>query len=420
MLDTGKGNLAMMTAILLVTAGLAGCATPEDEGETIKIGTLLPITGNLATFGPDMQRAVELAVEEINDAGGIDGRNIEVVNEDSRTDPAQAPQAMQRLINEGVVAVVGAASSGVTSSVRQAAVDNKVVLITPASTGPALTEEDNDGFFFRVPPNDVMQGQVLAQVLAEDNITRVATLFVNNDYGQGLNDALKDTFLTEYQGAVQNEVEFDDKSTTFDSEVRDANTGSPDAIVYIGYPGTGVPIMQAAQNQGVVEETPFYFSEGVFSESFVSDVGQNDEGEFILAGFKGSTPEALTGATTAASFAERFNDGFGHDPELFAAQSFDATMAIALGIAAANSDDPADFKSFMRDAWNSPGQKVSSEDLAGAIEKAADGQDVDYRGVSTDFDWNNDNDPVRGLYAVWQVQDDGSIELTQRDIEKSL
>jgi len=460
MLASGKGRFAVTTALLMVTAAFAGCATPQQEqlseesacldaessgdmetqgaqadGETnpapsivdvpeaellqqpgggpIKIGTLLPLTGELEAFGPDMQAAVELAAEDINNAGGVMGREIQVVQGDSQTDSSQAPQEFNRLVAQNVTAVVGAASSGVTNSVLEQAVDNDVVLITPASTSPALTNRDNNQLFFRVPPNDLLQGKVMASLLEEDGVDSASTLYVNNDYGQGLSDQ----FASEFDGEIVNEVSFDSDATQFSSEVTEVSNGNPDAIVAVMYPKNGVPLMQEAFTQGLTSETEFYFSEGVFSGDFVDPLGTTEEGNSIVAGCKGTTPEVLLD-TGPESFQQRFNKSEGHPPGLFAAQSYDAAIAVALGMSYSQSTDPNDFKKGMQKVWNSPGKKTSNVTEALALAQA--GQNIDWQGPSGDFDWNDKHDPERGVYGIWQVTEEGDLDVLERGIEVEL
>jgi len=385
----------------------------QGESEPITIGTLLPLTGELKQFGPDMQRAVELAAEDINNAG-ILSQEIEIAQGDSQTDDAQAPQELNRLINqEDIVGFVGAASSGVSGSVIEQAVSNEIAMVTPASTSPALTERQNDGFFFRVVPNDMMQGQVMAQTLEEDGVESVSTLYVNNDYGQGFNDVLVD----EFNGSVVNEVGFDNDETQFSSQVTQVSSDDPDATVVVAYPGNAVPIMDEAFSQGVTSEQKFYFSEGVFSEDFLGEVGEDEEGNHVIAGCMGTTPQILLDPGPQ-SFQERFNETYDHRPGLFAAQSYDATVAMALGIAYSDSADPSEFKQGMREVWNAPGQETSN--VTEALTLAETGQDIDWEGPSGAFDWNEDNEPIRGLYGVWKVTEDGGFEIVRDNIEASM
>lgn len=407
-----RKRATFLALALLVTTSLAGCAAPDEGGDPILVGTLLPLTGSLAIFGGDMEKSVQMAVDEINEAGGVLGRDLELVTEDSRTDSSQAPQAMSRLVQAGVVAVIGAASSGVTGSVIGQAVDNQIVMVTPASTAPSLTNRENNGYFWRVPPNDALQGKVMAQLLDEEGITRASTLYVNNDYGQGFNDVLQQEFLTRYQGVILNTVAFDEKSTTFDSEINRATADDPDAVVFIGYPGEGVPLMRQAFQAGEVDR-PWFFSEGVFSQSFVDDVGEGDDGP-ILSGFQGTTPEILL-SPGSDEFQDRFEAKYGHKPQLFSSQSYDAMIAVALAIEAAGSADPADFKESMRDVWNSPGEAVRSFDAG--KEALEGGSDVDYSGASGDFNWDERGDPVKGIYAIWSVAENGTIEVVDQGIE---
>lgn len=455
----GKGSFAIIAGLLMLTAGLTGCATPgpgpgqgaasaclgqdggqgtaeshggaeaspevpvdgeqlapaslqQNQSEPIKIGTLLPLTGQLKNFGPDMQAAVELAAQEINDGGGVLGRSIEIAQGDSQTDPSQAPSELNRLITEeDIVGFVGAASSGVSGSVIEQAVNNEIVMVSPASTSPALTEQrDNNRFFYRVVPSDALQGRVMAQLLENDGISTISTLYVNNDYGQGFNDVLVESF----SGTVENQVGFDNDATQFSSQVSQVGQGNPEAVVFIGYPGNGVPIMREAFSQGLTQEVEFYFSEGVQDQSFVNDVGNTTEGVPILAGCKGTTPQDVT-TNASKDFREKFREEYDREPGLFAAHSYDALTAMAAAIAQAGTDDPSEFKQEMLSVWNSPGQKVS--DPARAVALASTGTEIDYEGASNDFDWAEDGEPETGVYGIWQVQRNGTITTLETGVQ---
>jgi ABC-type branched-subunit amino acid transport system substrate-binding protein len=301
----------------------------------------------------------------------------------------------------------------VSGSVIEQAVSNEITMVSPASTSPALTARENNGFFFRVVPNDKMQGEVMARTLEEDGVESISTLYVNNDYGQGFNDVLVD----EFNGTVETEVGFDNDATQFSSQVSQASQNDPEAIVVVAYPGNAVPIMSEAFSQGVTAEQKFYFSEGVFSEDFLADVGEDEQGTHVIASCKGTTPQILLDPGPE-SFQQRFNETYDHRPGLFAAQSYDATVAMALGIAYADSTDPNEFKDGMRTIWNAPGTETSDINEALTLTKA--GQDIDWEGPSGAFDWNEDNEPVKGTYGIWQVTEDGSLEIVQQNITASL
>lgn len=417
-----------MAAIALVAASaLAGCAnngttptpttttttatpttTPTGgDGDALILGTLLPLSGRLEAYGPDMQNATKLAVKHINAAGGVNGMPVEIFHEDDRTDATQAPNAMNNLVNKGVVAVVGAASSTVTLSVLPVAGDNSVILISPASTSPALTRDDDDGWFWRVPPSDALQGKVLAKVVRDDGHDTVAIMAENGAYGVGLGDIFRDTFLA-LGGNVSQYVKYEGGAATFTSQIQTAASGNPDAIVLIGYPTEGSQIMREAGQQGLTDTIAFYFSEGLNDAAFPTNAG-NVSGKNVLSGFKGTTPSSGPSSTAAADFVAAYKAEYGNDePGLFAAESYDAVWAIALAAQRAGSVDPDDIRDALNGVWNDGGTDVMAANATEALEAAAAG-DVNYVGASNDFDWDDNGDPLSGFYAVWTVDDAGAI-----------
>jgi len=417
MVPETNAHFGWLAVALLLASAMAGCAsdTTDDEPETVRIGTLLPLTGSLNIFGPSGQDAIELAVDDLNQLSALSGYTFELESGDTRTNQAETPQEFARLLQAGVVAVIGAYSSGVTNSFLGNAVDNGVLVITPASTAPSLVQRDNQGLFFRVPPSDALQGKVMAKVLDNASITSVSTIFINNDYGQGFNDVMVDEFTTVYGGTVLDEIAIEDKQTNFNSEIAAAAEDDPDAIVFIGYPGEGTPLMRHAHDAGVLDTTPFFFSEGVYDPTFVDGVNTTADGDYILAGLKGTTPEVILTGEGSGDFGARYFQKHGATPRLFAPQAYDAAIAIGLAAIAANSNDPAVFKDAMHDIWNAPGQTVSDLTLAVTLAKA--GTDIDWSGPSGNFDWDENGEPVGGIYAVWSVGEDGQLTIVERGIE---
>ena len=175
--------------------------TPEAEameptGEPIKIGTLIDTTGDLAIFGPSIVLATDLAALLINEAGGIDGRPVELIHRDSGTSPQIATDAASALVNvDGVEAIVGSLSSGVTLAVAESVtIPNGVVLVSPASTSPAISSLDDNDTVFRTTVSDALQGVIAAQAASQLGYDNVATIYINNAYGEGLSTVFQETF----------------------------------------------------------------------------------------------------------------------------------------------------------------------------------------------------------------------------------
>jgi branched-chain amino acid transport system substrate-binding protein len=191
---------AFATAAALTAAALATTLLPSTAQQAakapIKIGALLSLTGDLQAYGENCLKGIKLALKQINEAGGVLGSQIQVVEADDQTSAQPAIDAAKRLVNvEKVAAIVGALGSGVTIPVATTVtVPSKIPQISPASTAPTITTLDDDDFLFRTVPSDAFQGVALAQITREEQLDRLAVIYINNDYGQGLADSFKAAF----------------------------------------------------------------------------------------------------------------------------------------------------------------------------------------------------------------------------------
>ncbi len=201
----------------------------------LKFGTLLPETGSLAFLGPPMIAGVDLAVEDVNAAGGFMGADVELTPGDSgdtSTDTANA--TVDRELSENVDAIIGAASSAVTLTVIDKVVNAGVAMFSPANTSAALTPYPDKGLYFRDAPPDALQGEVLAGLIAEDGNSTLGLIVLNDPYGTGLADAIVENFEAS-GGEVVERVEYDPQASTFDAEVQQLQDADPDAIVLVTF-----------------------------------------------------------------------------------------------------------------------------------------------------------------------------------------
>ncbi len=203
---------------------------------TLKIGTLLPVTGSLAFLGPPEIAGVKLAVKEINAAGGVLGKPAEISEGDSSDaqNPTVATQTVDRLLSENVDAIIGAASSSVTLNVIDKVVGAGVAMFSPANTSKKLSTYADKGLYFRDAPSDILQGQVLAEVVADDNITTLGLLVLNDAYGTGLAEDLEKAFSAS-GGKIVEKIVYDPKAQTFDTEIDRIKAKNPAGIVVIGF-----------------------------------------------------------------------------------------------------------------------------------------------------------------------------------------
>jgi branched-chain amino acid transport system substrate-binding protein len=197
--------LAGITALSMVACGSTGASTSTTSessdaaestasestaasGETIKLGTIAPKTGSLASFGIAATNGANLAVKEINEAGGIDGMQIEVINTDDQSDPTECLNAFNSLVSDGVGLIVGSVTSGCTSAITGAANEEGVVMITPSATADSITTEDD--YIFRACYADSFQGAIAAAYAAQSGYTSVGVVYCAADtYSKGLYDS---------------------------------------------------------------------------------------------------------------------------------------------------------------------------------------------------------------------------------------
>ena len=224
---------------------------PKADG-VLKLGTILPKTGSLAFLGPPEFAGVKLGVEEVNAAGGVLGKPVEVVDGDSGDKANQAYEAtVNKAIAAGVDALIGAASSGVTESFLQRAVAQGMIVFSPANTAKSLSVAKDKGLYYRLAPSDILQGQVLADLVAEDGHTEVAVLALQDPYGEGLADDFTKAFEASGGKVLDGfPIIYKADATSFDSEVQKVVDAKPDAFVLIGFEESA-KILKGLINKGM-------------------------------------------------------------------------------------------------------------------------------------------------------------------------
>ena len=212
---------------------ISGSAAKGDG--TLTVGTLLPGTGDLAFLGPPEFAGVDLAVKDINAAGGVLGKPVKQVKGDSGDgSPNIAPSETDKLLAKKSDAIIGAASSSVSLSVIDKITGAGVVEVSPANTSTAFDTYADKGLYFRTAPSDVLQGQVLAQTISGDGYQNIAVLARQDSYGEALANNLK-KFYTESGGKIVSMKLYDANAANFTAEVNAIKAEDPDAIVLISF-----------------------------------------------------------------------------------------------------------------------------------------------------------------------------------------
>ena len=219
-----------MKKITIATLLSVAMLTTTVVAENIKMGVILGFTGPIESLTPTMAGSAEMAFKEASDSGKLlNGSTIEVVRADSTCiDAAAATSAAERLItSDRVAGIMGADCSGVTTAIaNNVAIPNGVTMVSPSATSPALTDIDDNGYFFRTAPSDARGGEILAQVVIERGVSKVAVTYTNNDYGKGLADSFSSAY-TALGGTVTMDAAHEDCSSRPRRAVRRRPCSSP-------------------------------------------------------------------------------------------------------------------------------------------------------------------------------------------------
>ena len=235
---------AASTLVLAACGGGDDDGGNEDSGKAAKgdgvltVGTLLPSTGDLAFLGPPEFAGVDLAVQDINEAGGVLGKDVKQSKADSGDGtPKIAPGSVDKLLAANVDTIIGAASSSVSLSVIDKIINAGVVHFSPANTSTAFDTYDDKGMYFRTAPSDVLQGQVMASELISDGKQNIAIMARQDSYGEALADNVEQ-FFTQAGGQVVSKQLYDPNAANFNAEVNAIKGEDPDAIVLIAFDET--------------------------------------------------------------------------------------------------------------------------------------------------------------------------------------
>ncbi len=340
-----KSKLFAIGLVLALMVGmLAGCGGTNGDAE-IKIGMIGPLSGDYATYGLSTQRGIEIAVEEINAAGGIDGKSITLISEDSKGVPADAALAASKLMDQdGVVAIMGPVLSGETSTVAEFADEAEVIVFSSSATATGIP--DIGEYVFRnCLTDDVQAAQLVEYAVAELGVKKIAILYAKNDYGEALKNAAESK-ARELQALVAVES-YSDGESDFNAVLTSIKRQQPDALFIGGYYTEAARIAQQAVAQDM--DVQLLGADGFYSPVLVELGGDAVEGAIFTAGFyPGDPTEAVQ------SFITAYQDKYDEDPDMFAAQAYDAMKIVAAAIEEGG-DDPAAIRQAILDTADYPG-----------------------------------------------------------------
>ncbi len=376
--NVSRRQFLQVSATVAAGLGLAGCSSDSDSSDsdsgsdTIKVGILGPHTGDVSSYGIACRNGAQLYFDQLNEAGGINGKQIEYLVEDEQGDATQAVNAYNLLVEEGVVGIVGDVTTGPTVAVAQASVADNMPCVTPSATAAdVVTYGDN---YFRACVTDPEQGRIMANFAAEQGWTNVATLFCSgDDYTEGVNDA----FVEEAASlgiTITTEQSYSEGDVDFNSQLTTIMGTNPDAILAPNYYQDDGMIVTQARQQGY--DGVFI---GVDGWSGVEDYASAEDLQncYFCCAFSSSNEDE-----SVQQFISDYTDAYGESPTNFCALGYDAAMVLANGISAAEEQGL---------------EAGSDEYLQAVIDGIADGS---VEGVTGTIEYEGTGDPVKSSLVL--------------------
>ncbi|MGZ5421052.1 MAG: ABC transporter substrate-binding protein [Aeromicrobium sp.] len=398
--------VAVAAASALVLAACSGSDSDDKKKADslakgdgfLMVGTLLPQTGDLAYLGPPDFAAVDLAVKDMNEAGGVLGKEAKQTKADSgEGSPDVAPGSVDKLLSAKSDVIVGAASSSVSLNVIDKIVSAGVVQFSPGATSTAFDTYDDKSLFFRTAPSDVMQGNVLGNLVFEDGAKNVAILARQDAYGKALANSAEKT-IKDQGGTVGAKVFYRPDATTYKSEIAKLKDAKPDAVAVIALNETTkiIPGLEAA---GIgPKDVKTYFVDGnTYDYSRIFPKG-------TLKGVKATYP----GAELKDDFKSRLLAVNPHIKSFaFAGESYDAAIMSALAAEAAKNDSGEAIASELVKISRG-GEKCTT--YAACLALLKDAKDIDYNGVSGPVDLNKAGSPSKAIIGIYKYRDDNTYK----------
>jgi branched-chain amino acid transport system substrate-binding protein len=324
--------ISLAVAVALSIILFSSCQQNTGGSKEIKIGAILPLSGDAAAYGKTARQGIEIAVEQA--AAQNAGKPKIVVNyEDTQADPKTGVTAFRKLVDiDKVKAVVGDLPSSVTLAVAPIAEQSKVILISPGSSAPKLTQAGD--YIFRTAYSDIYEGAVLGRfATSELKLKSFGVLYVDNDYGVGFTNEFVKT-VTATGARVVAKEKFAQGATDFRTQLTKLNSASPDAIVLLGYKELGRALIQVRE-LGI--KAPL-LSSVVFEDPEVLKVaGKAAEG--VYYSYPAYNPDSQNAAVR--SFVEAYQTKFTDKPDIYAALSYDAAKLLANAIYLTGNDAEA-------------------------------------------------------------------------------
>jgi ABC-type branched-subunit amino acid transport system substrate-binding protein len=405
----------MYKLLCLVFLLLAGCQDDVDQSiypapaaNSVKIGLIVSSPPAQPSQSSAREYAALLAVEEINAAGGVNGQPVELVIAYDQNRTEAGIQAAQSLLQDNVVAIIGASTSRSTLALAQAVtIPADLPVLTHGGTSPALTPLADNDTVYRIPPSDTLQGRVLADLMHNEGVHKLAILYVDDAYGQGLRDTSQsrleqqgdEVIATVAIAANRQRVSATQISALFAA-------GTPDAVAIYGL----VPIATSAIREMLLlhgKLPKLYGTDALGGQNFLDNLIPE------AAGMRLTTPTSLTTSPEYLLLANAYRKRLGFDLADLPT-TYDAVYLVALAMAEGKSNTREAVKKHLRSVSKADSDSpvlIMPTQFAAALTAIYNGEDIDYQGAFSPIDFDDNGDPASAVYSYLEVQKDDNGRL---------
>lgn len=380
---------AVVALLAMSMCFAGGDKESSSDGAVVKIGFIGPLTGDYANYGTLCRQAVEMAIDEINAKGGVNGASIKLFAEDSEGDSQKALAAMEKLSSsDKVCAIIGPVLTGETFSVAERAQAEGIVIITPSASHKDITNVGD--YIFRTTPSDGLQGEVAGKYWSQVlGYTKLAVLYAKNDYSQGLYESMSEAFMQDGGQIVAAET-FMVGDKDFKTQLTKLKNTDAQAIYLPDYTAEMAQILEQAAQLGI--DKPFLSGDGFLSEEIYSLAGQYTDGVVYTASAR------VEESNKNKEFKDAYTARWGIGPDSFATNAYDATYILVSVIEKVGTDRKA-IKTGME-------QVKDFEGVNGIINFAPNGDLVAYQGI---YEVHGTTPEYLGAFAV----EDGKLVQVQ-------
>ncbi len=376
----------------------ASAAAPNE----LTVGYVLPLGEAFAPFVTPMVKAIEMARDEINAAGG----NVRILPGDSGYSPEVANSVVDSHLASGVSAVIGAAASSISLAIIEKIADAGVVMISPSNTSSTFTTYDDGGYYFRTAPSDALQAVELATLMIDAGVTNAGILHRDDDYGRQFDAALQRVFR-ESGVKVGASISYDPDSADYATEVNTLKEAEVNGIALIAFDRAPIVIGHKIEAGIGPRSVPLFISAATAGETW-KDVDPDNPG--VLEGSKVMAPSDRP-QHGEETFGDRFAAYAGEGIEgNFSTHSYDALVVVALASLVAGSTEAADYAGAINDITRG-GTKCNT--YASCAKLIHRGENIDYDGASGPLDFTENGEPSVAGYDVFEFNSEGTLDFLE-------